>query len=883
MKTVEISYNPYKMTTEMTIDNVDVCRENCASYNKIKEFIEQKIPLQTWIEPVPSRGWSGIVNEISDPENNDEVKVIFSGRKIDFQDLQRSIAAQNEKRSEETRVIYHFEHKKVCDDDQISANIDDVVKELETDRFRALVEQRTTESLRKKYDELDENYQIAKEKIFKIVFAGTYSSGKSTLLNVLMRHNILPVSDETCTSRNCRIIHDGSLGNRVSLTYVDSKGNTLIDKQVFDNDYECAETFAKICSSTVTEENEDSDDIVMELGADLSHLYPASVDKNNFRIVLMDTPGMDSADTNNNEKNKHAETALEAVFEDGKPMIILCFDARYTDNKNIGEIMREIIAQSKEEKGGFNDRFLFLMNKSDERKFNKNQGAADVKLKFAKYLTTPSKWGIETDDEELTQLAEDAAQFVPRVFLTSAGVALAIQCKANDFSEKEYDAEDYDEKKDMKDMYKSFEEKICGSEGDWIHVRANYYLSRYCDIPDYRKNEIEAAFNSARERNDKVHATELQCGVVAVESAIRDYIERYAYPIKVRDILETFEDILGDVSSFTKETWREVERAENELEGKQDEKKEKSKKSQDIEDKMAALKKAEEEIKVKLQDLDKIQFDSNSLKDAIKEFWRKIEENEDIRFIRSHQRVDTGQKSHDEVVKEIKGRTSRIKYLFDSTLGKINLKLKNIQKNYEEQLKQVIEFLKYAVKYLEEIGVLEQNEYNFKNSVFWKENFTKINSDDFYSKMMGTVSDKSEKNISRVNTKKREWLSSLNPFKKIGALFMKSYLDDKQLINGYYDVTNINEAINEYYVTIEEERIKMEKQAYVILEESKKAVRKLINRTVDEIKHFQDDIKRQKEYIKILDNSIGGKTEEVFRLKETYNWLCGLEKAIRGE
>ena len=62
MKTVEISYNPYKMTTEMTIDNVDVCRENCASYNKIKEFIEQKILLQTWIEPVPSRGWSGIVN-----------------------------------------------------------------------------------------------------------------------------------------------------------------------------------------------------------------------------------------------------------------------------------------------------------------------------------------------------------------------------------------------------------------------------------------------------------------------------------------------------------------------------------------------------------------------------------------------------------------------------------------------------------------------------------------------------------------------------------------------------------------------------------------------------------------------------------------------------
>ena len=41
---------------------------------------------------------------------------------------------------------------------------------------------------------------------------------------------------------------------------------------------------------------------------------------------------------------------------------------------------------------------------------------------------------------------------------------------------------------------------------------------------------------------------------------------------------------MGDVSSFTKETWREVERAENELEGKQDEKKEKSKKKMCIRD-----------------------------------------------------------------------------------------------------------------------------------------------------------------------------------------------------------------------------------------------------------------------------------------------------------
>ena len=79
MKTIEISYNPYKMITKMLINQVDVCRNQ--SYEKFKDFIENEIPLQTWIEPIEYRDWAGFVNEISDPETNDEVKVIFRGER----------------------------------------------------------------------------------------------------------------------------------------------------------------------------------------------------------------------------------------------------------------------------------------------------------------------------------------------------------------------------------------------------------------------------------------------------------------------------------------------------------------------------------------------------------------------------------------------------------------------------------------------------------------------------------------------------------------------------------------------------------------------------------------------------------------------------------
>ena len=428
MRDIEIHYNPYKMKTTMRIEGIDVCQSS--DYSSIKEFIEHNIPLQTWIEPIPYLNWNGFVDEISDPENNDEVHIIFSGRKIDFQDLQYAIEAQNAKRSEDTRVRYQYEHKKVLDDKILSQNIEEVVRELKSDRFRKLVKQRKTQGLNEKYKDLDTNYKRAKENEFYIVFAGVYSSGKSTLLNALIRHDVLPTSSQTCTSKNCRIKHNPSLKNSIALTCYDDDKNVVIPKQIFNNDKECAEEFLKISPVEETEIQELYINVsTMELEVDLSHLYPKDVSDDKFTIVLIDTPGMDSAQSSKNGSNRHAETALEAIGMDSKPMILLCADANKYEDKSIGEFMREIIEQSKKEESGFNDRFLFLMNKSDAIEYKKQykESAENTKKRFAEYLTDPSKWNIGGDEEEMQRMAEDASHFVPRIFMTAARVAYAIE------------------------------------------------------------------------------------------------------------------------------------------------------------------------------------------------------------------------------------------------------------------------------------------------------------------------------------------------------------------------------------------------------------------------------------------------------------------------
>ena len=182
------------------------------------------------------------------------------------------------------------------------------------------------------------------------------------------------------------------------------------------------------------------------------------------------------------------------------------------------------------------------MNKSDSVLYKKDETAEAAKMAFAEYLTDSSKWNIEGEESELKELAEEASHFVPRVFMTSSLIAFAIQVGAINFDDEQRD----DDFKD--DLYKElsdFIDKICGRR-----PRKNFYLLNYCDIPNYRKDELNAEFEEALAKDDKIRATELQCGLVSVEYAIKDYIERYAYPIKVRGLLDTFEDILEDVNGF---------------------------------------------------------------------------------------------------------------------------------------------------------------------------------------------------------------------------------------------------------------------------------------------------------------------------------------------
>ncbi len=92
MKTVELTYNPYFGETGLKIDGKKY--ENEAS--RIGEFVLGK-PMDEWLDwkVVSYRRWDGILPEMMEYLNDDELEIIFSGTRDDFDRVKDQLPKQD--------------------------------------------------------------------------------------------------------------------------------------------------------------------------------------------------------------------------------------------------------------------------------------------------------------------------------------------------------------------------------------------------------------------------------------------------------------------------------------------------------------------------------------------------------------------------------------------------------------------------------------------------------------------------------------------------------------------------------------------------------------------------------------------------------------------
>ena len=178
MRKVFIKYDPYEMKSTVVVDGKEIQKnKHCDSNLKKYLAADVHMPIQSWIDPIERDNWKGLLETLC-LMGDKEIVVEFSGREIDYESIQASFIAQNERRNLGATLIFCDLANEIVPDAEMKANIDEVISLMLTDNFRDIVKNSKSKELIRKYERLSETYKKNNKKEFRIVFAGTYSSGK---------------------------------------------------------------------------------------------------------------------------------------------------------------------------------------------------------------------------------------------------------------------------------------------------------------------------------------------------------------------------------------------------------------------------------------------------------------------------------------------------------------------------------------------------------------------------------------------------------------------------------------------------------------------------------------------------------------------------------
>lgn len=335
--------------------------------------------------------------------------------------------------------------------------------------------------------------------VFPINVIATMSSGKSTLINALLGKKLMPSKNEACTA---------------SIT------------EILDND---EDTFCAIVhdedENPIKEIQELTYDIMCELNADEQvHRISAEgnipfLDARSTALMLVDTPG-----PNNSQNQAHKNTTYRAINSDANNLIIYVLNGTQLSTNDDASLLSYVAEQMK--KGGkqVRDRFLFVVNKMDE--FDPENENIESAINSAKrYL---ANYGIEN----------------PQIFPCSAATALTIRTYLKDV--------------DIDNLTKAEERKLPSAARKTIPTIYNFidyenmHLEKYSTLSPSAQQQLEYQLSQAEKNGDTKEQALIHCGIYSIEAAITAYVKKYAKTKKVKDLVESFKEVLESNQVLTK-------------------------------------------------------------------------------------------------------------------------------------------------------------------------------------------------------------------------------------------------------------------------------------------------------------------------------------------
>lgn len=384
---------------------------------------------------------------------------------------------------------------------------------------------------------------------FPVNVIATMSSGKSTLINALLQKKLMPAKNEACTAVITEILDNG---DDCYSAEVYNENNKLI-RRIPELNYGVMGELNDAGNLTVASERVSR----ISIKGNIPFL-----ESNDMSLMLVDTPG-----PNNAQNQEHKNTTYRTVNNDSNNLILYVLNGTQLRTNDDANLLRYVAEQMK--KGGkqMRDRFLFVINKMDQ--FNPEGEDIGGAIESAKqYLV---KYGIED----------------PQLFPCSAFVALNVRTYFSNIDINNLTWEN------MNNLPQLAQETLpmIGKFNKYDSM----HLEKYSTLSPSAQEALNYRLAEAVRNGDTKEQALIHSGIYSIEAAITAYVTKYAKTKKVKDLVETFQEILESnrVIERARESIATNERAAKELVARATKVKEKIKNGQE-----AAI------FKKKIQDLD---------------------------------------------------------------------------------------------------------------------------------------------------------------------------------------------------------------------------------------------------------------------------------------
>ncbi len=311
MKRVFIKYNPYRVTTEISIDDKPLINDSRLNVS------EQR--LQEWLDNLPAY--------LFEECNDRDFEITFHGTLLDFEDV--AAVAEEAKTKGINITLKHIPAKEVKDKEQAIA---DIFAEMQNGPFEEL-----------KQPDVVKAFEMAKSSDFEVNVVATMSAGKSTLINSLLGQRLMPVNRVACTA---------------TITEIKDNDSDHFAAKVYDKSGKLIETHPELTYEIMDRLN--ANPAVSKIRVEGNIPFVTSED---VSLVLVDTPG-----PNNSRDPEHKAATYRMLSESSKTVVLYIMNvtrfATVDDNVLLRYIAESIKAVGKQGR----DRFIFVVNKMDELK-----------------------------------------------------------------------------------------------------------------------------------------------------------------------------------------------------------------------------------------------------------------------------------------------------------------------------------------------------------------------------------------------------------------------------------------------------------------------------------------------------------------------------------